>query len=125
MSRYQFIEQVAVREPVQALCRVLAVSAARYYQWLNRTDQPAPNWEPAATAAFFRHAHRYGIRRLRAELRAEGHAVGRYALRTWLRRCGLRALSTGPQRPHTTVVDPAAVMAENLLLNQPAPTTPN
>ena len=29
------------------------------------------------------------------------------------------------QRPRTTVVDPAAVVAENLLLGQPAPTAPN
>lgn len=51
--------------------------------------------------------------------------MGRYALRTWLRRRGLRALSTRPQRPRTTVTDPAAVVAENLLLGQPAPTAPN
>ena len=58
-------------------------------------------------------------------MHAEGHAVGRYALRTWLRRRGLRALSTRPQRPRTTVADPAAIVAENLLLGQPAPTAPN
>lgn len=56
---------------------------------------------------------------------AEGHAAGRYALRTWLRRCGLRALSTRPQRPRTTVAGPTAVVAENLLFGQPAPTAPN
>jgi transposase InsO family protein len=55
----------------------------------------------------------------------KGTAVGRYALRTWLRRRRLRALSTRPQRPRTTVADPAAVVAENLLLGQPAPTAPN
>ncbi|TFZ64183.1 transposase [Hymenobacter sp. UV11] len=82
MTRYQFIEQVAATEPVQVLCRVLEVSAAGYYQWLSRAARPTPSWEPAATAAFSRHAQRYGTRRLRAELRAEGHAVGRYALRT-------------------------------------------
>ena len=125
MSRYQFIEQLAATEPVQVLCRVLAVSAAGYYQWLGRAARSTPVWEPAATAAFLRHARRYGTRRLRAELRAEGHAVGRYALRSWLRRRGLRALSTRPQRPRTTVADPAAVVAENLLLGQPAPTAPN
>jgi len=125
MSRYQFIEQVATTEPVQVLCRVLHVSPAGYYQWLGRAVRPTPGWEPAATAAFSRHAQRYGTRRLRAELRAEGHAVGRYALRTWLRRCGLRALSTRPQRPRTTVAAPAVVVAENLLLGQPAPTAPN
>lgn len=125
MSRYQFIEQVATTEPVQVLCRVLEVSAAGYYQWRRRSDPPTPEWEPAASAAFSRHAQRYGTRRLRAELRAEGYAVGRYALRSWLRRRGLRALSTRPQRPRTTVADPAAVVAENLLLGQSPPTTLN
>ena len=72
-----------------------------------------------------RHAQRYGTRRLRAELRAEGHVVGRYALRTWLRHCDLLAFSTRPQRPRTTVADPAAVVADKLLLGQPAPTAPN
>ncbi|MBC8083321.1 MAG: IS3 family transposase, partial [Hymenobacter sp.] len=38
---------------------------------------------------------------------------------------GLRALSTRPQRPRTTVADPAAVAAENRLLDRPAPTAPN
>jgi putative transposase len=110
---------------VQVLCRVLGGSAAGYYQWLSRATRPMPSWEPAAATAFSRYAQRYGTRRLQAELCAEGHAVGRYALRTWLRRRGLRALSTRPQRPHTTVADPAAVVAENLLLGQLAPTAPN
>jgi transposase InsO family protein len=125
MSRYQFIEQAAAAEPVQVLCRVLAVSVAGYYQWRSRPARPIPVWEPAATAAFSRHAQRYGSRRLCAELRAEGHVVGRYALRSWLRRRGWRALSTRSHRPRTTVADPEAVVAENLLLGQLAPTAPN
>jgi len=68
---------------------------------------------------------RYGTRRLRVEWQAEGHAVGRYALRSWLHRNELRALSTRPHRPRTTVADPAAVVAENRLLGQPAPTAPD
>ena len=115
MSRQQFIEQPASTESVQMLSRVLHVSAAGYYQWLRQAARPTPSWELAATAAFSHHAQRYGTRRLRAELRAEGHAVGPYVLRTWLRRRGLRALHTRPQRPRTTVADPAAVVAENLL----------
>jgi len=125
MSRYQFIEQVAATEPVQVLCRVLHVSPAGYYQWLRRPAKPVTGWQSAASAAFARHAHRYGTRRLRAELRADGHPVGRYALRSWLRRSGLRALSTRPQRPRTTVADPTALAAENLVLGQPVPTAPN
>jgi putative transposase len=81
--------------------------------------------EPAASAAFSRHAQHYGTRRLRAELRAEEHAVGQYALRTWLRRCGRRALSTRPQHLRTTVAYPAALVAENLLIGHPASTAPN
>ena len=125
MSRYQFIRACVEPFPAQVLCRVLRVSCAGYYQWRGRTQRPSAPWQAAAQAAFMRHARRYGTRRLRAELRAEGHAVGRYALRSWLHRHDLRALSTRPQRPRTTVADPAAIVAENRLLGQPAPTAPD
>ena len=125
MSRYQFIRACTEPWPVQPLCRVLGVSPAGYYQWQQRPARSTAEWQEAAQAAFTRHARRYGTRRLRAELRAEGHAVGRYALRSWLYRNDLRALSTRPQRPRTTVADPAAVVAANRLLGQHAPTAPN
>ena len=51
--------------------------------------------------------------------------MGRYALCSLLHRQGLRALSTRPQRPRTTVADPAAIVAENRLLGQPAPIAPD
>jgi putative transposase len=125
MSRYAFIAACTEPWPVQVRCRLLAVSSAGYYQWRQRPAQLITPWQPAAQAAFTRHARRYGTRRLRAELGAEGHAVGRYALRSWLHRNGLRALSTRPQRLRTTVADPAAVVAENRLLGRPAPTAPD
>ena len=125
MSRYQFMGDCTEPWPVRVLCRLLAVSSAGYYQWRRRSAPPVAAWQSAAQAAFTRHARRYGTRRLRAELRAEGYAVGRFALRSWLHRHGLRALSTRPQRPRTTVADPAAIVAENRLLGQPAPTAPD
>ena len=125
MDRYQFIQDCTEPWPVQLLCQVLAVSPAGYCQWRYRPAAAPVPWQAAAQAAFTRHARRYGTRRLRAELHAEGHAVGRYALRSWLHRHGLRALSTHSHRPRTTVADPAAVVAENRLLGQPAPTAPN
>jgi putative transposase len=101
MSRYQFIEDCTVPWPVQVLCRLLAVSTAGYYQWRQRpAAAPAP-WHIAAQQAFTRHAGRYGTRRLRAELRAEYHAIGRYALRSWLHRQGFWAMSHPvPTSPH-------------------------
>jgi len=125
MSRYRFSAACTEAWPVQLLCRVLAVSPAGYYQWRQRPPAAPAPWQAAAQAAFTRHARRYGTRRLRAELHAEGHAVGRYALRTWLHRHHLQALSTRPHRPRTTVADPAATVTENRLLGQPAPTAPN
>ena len=74
--------------------------------------------------AFTRFAQRYATR-LRAGLRAEGHAVERCALRSWPHRHGLRALSTRPQRPCTSVADPAAIVAENRLMRHPALTAPD
>ena len=118
MSRYQFIGACAEPWPVQVLCRMLAVSPAGYYQWRQRPPRPIAGWQEAAQAAFTRHARRYDTCRLRAELRAEGHVIDRYALRSWLQRQGSRALSTRPLRPRTTV-------AENRLLGQPAPTALN
>ena len=125
MSRYQLIRACTEPWPVQLLCRVLGVSPTGYFQWQQRPAWSTAEWQQAAQVAFTRHARRYGTRRLRAELQAEGHAVGRYPLRSWLHRNDLRALSTRPQRPRTTVADPPAVVAENHLLGQPPPTAPN
>jgi len=47
---------------------------------------------------------------------------GCYALRSWQHQYGLRALSTRSNGPPTTVAAPAAIVAENWLLGQHAPT---
>ncbi|MCB2380419.1 IS3 family transposase [Hymenobacter sp. BT635] len=52
--------------------------------------------------AFAHHSQRYGTRRLRAEVQAHGHAVGRWRIRRLLRAHGLRAQqphSFGPRHP--------------------------
>ncbi|QKG53003.1 helix-turn-helix domain-containing protein [Hymenobacter sp. BRD67] len=87
MKRFTFIALHAHRWPVRQQCQVLGVSPSGYYAWQKRTPSPAA--EPAPVAGqvaalpgttqrvFTTHAGRYGQRRLRAELRREGHAVGR------------------------------------------------
>ena len=82
-------------------------------------------WPPAAQAAFTRHAQRDVTRRLRAELRAEGPTVDRYALRSWLHCNGLRAKSTRLRSPRTRIADPAAGVVEDRLLGRSAPTAPD
>ena len=90
MSRYQLIRACTAPWPVQLLCRVLGVSPVGYYQWQQRHARSTTEWQQAAQVAFMRYA-----RRLRAELHAKGHAVGRYVLRSWPRN-DLRALSIRP-----------------------------
>ena len=68
MSKYPFVKAHAGTWAVSDLCRVLEVSRSDYYQW-QAAAPPVPCW-------------------------AAGCQVGRYALRSWLRASGQRALST-------------------------------
>ena len=132
MKRFAFIALHAHRWPVRQQCQVLGVSPSGYYAWRKRAPsqaaEPAPAaWQVAAQRVFTTHAGRYGQRCLRAQLRREGHAVGRHRLRGWLSTRGLRALctrlSTRPPRP--TQADPQAIAAANKLASWPAATAPN
>ena len=133
MKRFAFIALHATCWPVQQQCQLLRVSASGYSAWRKR--QPAAAavepaqlaWQVAAQRVFTTHAGRYGQRRLRAQLRREGHAVGRQRLRGWLSTSGLRALCTraSSRPPRTTQANPQAVAAANKLATWPAATAPN
>ena len=79
----------------------------------------------AVREAFADHRQRYGTRRRRAEVQAQGHAVGRRRIRRLLHAHGLRAQQLRAFGPHTTDSDPAVRAAPNRLLGQSAPTAPN
>jgi putative transposase len=68
---------------------------------------------------FDTHKKRYGTRRLRVALRQLGHRVGRQALRTAMRRRGLRALQPKAYTPRTTDSTHGLRCAPNRLLDQP------
>jgi hypothetical protein len=130
MKRFTFIALHAASWPVQQQCQLLGVSTSGYYAGRKRlltAAEPAPAaWQVAAQRAFTTHTGRYGQRRLRAQLRREGHAVGRQRLRRWLSASGLRALCTraSTRPPRTTQADPQAVAAANRLTTWPAATAP-
>jgi putative transposase len=81
----------------------------------------------AAQRVFTTHAGRYDQRRLRAQLRREGHEVGQQRLRGWLSASSLRALCTrvGTRPPRTTQADPQAIAAANKLARWPAAAASN
>ena len=136
MKRFSFIALHAHRWPVRQQCHLLGVSPSGYYAWHKRVptsaaEPPPPAWQVAAQRVFTTHVGRYGQRRPRAQLRREGHEVGRQRLRGWLSASGLRALCTrASSRPPRTPqadpqADPQAVAAANKLTNWPAATAPN
>jgi transposase InsO family protein len=112
---------------VRLLCRVLRVAPAAYYTWQRSQQQPKaePAWQVSVREAFADHSQRYGTRRLRAQVQAQGHAVGRWRIRHVLHAHGLRAQQPRSFVPRTTDSDPAVRAAPNRLLGQPAPTAPN
>ncbi|RSK44374.1 DDE-type integrase/transposase/recombinase [Hymenobacter perfusus] len=75
--------------------------------------------------AFAHHIQRYGTRRLRAEVQAQGHTVGRWRIRRVLQAHGLRAQQPRSFVPRTTDSDASVRDAPNRLLNLLAPTAPN
>ena len=126
MSTYHYIAQRRDQVSVRQLCQVLQVSASAYYAWQRRqAPVPEPAWQVAVRAVFKWHSARYGTRRLRAELHAQGHCVGRWRIRRALAAAGLRAQQPRSFVPRTTDSDPNVRAAPNLLLGQPAPTAPN
>jgi len=126
VSTYRYIAQQQRRVPVRQLCQVLRVSASAYYTWQRQqAPAPAPAWQVVMRAQFNWHSARYGTRRLRAELHAQGYQVGRWRIRRALAAAGLRAQQPRSFVPRTTDSDPSVRAAPNLLLDQPAPTAPN
>lgn len=125
MSTYRFIARQRAHYPVRRLCQVLAVAPSAYYAWRQRPTPLVAAWETAAVRVFAQHQRRYGTRRLRAELRAQGHAVGRQRLRGVLHRYGLRALQPRRFTPRTTDSTHGLRCAPNRLLDQPRPVAAN
>jgi putative transposase len=80
-----------------------------------------PAWESALCQVFFQHKRRYGTRRLRAELRAQGHPVGRHRIRQALRRHELVAVLPRAFVPRTTCSEHGPRVAANHVLDRPAP----
>ena len=127
MSRYRFVEAESRRYPVTQLCRITQVSRTAYYEWQER--QPSKReQDDAALTAKIRAIHaasggQYGVPRVLAELRAQGHDVGRKRVARLMKAAGLRG-----RRPlrwvRTTTPEPTPPAIPDLVHGQfeaPAP----
>jgi len=129
VSCFRFSAAAAGRRPVALSCRVLGVSRAGYYAWRGRPP-PARAQADAALTAVIHRLHRenrgvYGSPRIHAELRAGGRRHGRKRVARLMRTAGLQGCHWPRRRPRTTVADPAAAPAPNLVQRHFAPLAPD
>ena len=66
---------------------------------------------------FYLHRRRYGVRRITAELKSQGHRIGRCAVRTLMRRLELQAIQPRRFVPRTTDSRRTVAPSANLLLD--------
>jgi transposase InsO family protein len=118
--------------PIRFMARELDVSAAGYYKWVNRRGAP-PGARAAANSAlleeiteiFERSRGRYGAPRVWQELRRLGRIVGANRVARLMAEHGLAGKSGRRPVPRTTVVDPAATPAPNVVARAFDPDRPN
>lgn len=94
--KYAFIFQQKKAYPISVLCKVMQVSRSGFHAFLKRQGAPACH-ESAILAdtireIFERSRRSYGSRRLCEALRAKGHQMGRHAVRSLMRRLGLKVV---------------------------------
>jgi transposase InsO family protein len=97
---------------VERACDLLEVSRSGFYAWRGRATRGPSNAELARqarddlVAACHEASHRvYGVPRVTAQLRCDGHQVSRKAVQASMRRQGLQGISPRPWKPVTTLAE--------------------
>ena len=100
----------------------MKISRSAYYSSLKKDDEPHSSESASQVReVFYRHSRRYGSRRIQAEMKAEGHCVGRHKIRRLMRDQGLRAIQPKRFVPRTTDSRHGKRMSANLLLGRDMP----
>lgn len=117
---FRLIEAEKAQHPVSLLCSVLGVTRAGYYVWRRRgpsrralTDAKLA---PLIGRVFVESLETYGAPRVHAELReTHGIRVGRKRVARLMRQLELEGVSRRGKRRRTTIADPAAAPAPDLV----------
>jgi putative transposase len=116
---YPVIEQLTQGFSLTLVCRLLKVSKSAYYGARKKT--PSHKDEPSSLLVeevFWQHSRRYGSRRIREELQAQGICLGRRRIRRLMREQGLKAIQPKAFVPRTTDSRHGGRMSPNLLLER-------
>ena len=123
---YQLVRQLQEEAiPVQHSCRVLSVSRSGYYEAQRRSAKPVLCKASVHLKAAFMASHQsYGSRRLVAAMANQGIQVGRYKVRSLMRKAGLKPVWKR-KFIHTTDSKHDLPIAANVLDRQFNPVAPN
>ena len=129
MSRYRFIAAERARYPIALLCRALGVSRAGFSAWKGRGVSARARADTALTAEIgrvhVRSRRTYGAPRIHADLAARGIAVGRKRVARLMRTAQLVGCGRRRRVVRTTVADPAATPAPNVIARDFYPAAPD
>ncbi len=120
MNRFQFVADHQRRYGVKRLCTILGIARSSFYYWRRTaSDRAARQAADARLAARIRAVHResdgtYGVPRITAELREAGERVNHKRIARVMRSAGLAGVRLR-RRHRTTVADPAAAKAPDLI----------
>lgn len=126
---YELIDSLSSEFAISTLCLVLGPSRTAYYRY-KRGDSYRPTTgreekRLLVESVFSEHKRRYGSRRITAELREQGHEVGRHQVRSLMKGSGLCPIQPKSFVPRTTDSTHGKGYWPNLLLDQPPPTAPD
>lgn len=115
------------------MCRHFGLSRQGYQAWVRRQaagpsvrQRSDDELLEAIVAAYTASRGRYGVPRVHAELRRQGWQVGKNRVARLMAENDLAGRDGRPPKPRTTIADPAATPAPNLLnrdFDPPAPDT--
>ena len=118
MSRYRLIQAEQASYPVAVLCRVLGVARSGYYVWARSGTSARARADRDLTAQIARvhgqSRRTYGAPRIHAALRASGIRCGSRRVARLMRAAGIVGCHRR-RRARTTVADPGAAPAPNLV----------
>ncbi|MYX56847.1 IS3 family transposase, partial [Streptomyces sp. SID8382] len=120
MNRFQFVADHQRRYGVKRLCTILGIARSSFYYWRRTAaDRAARQAADARLATRIRAVHHesggtYGVPRITAELRDDGERVNHKRIARVMRSIGLAGVRLR-RRHRTTVADPAAAKAPDLI----------
>jgi transposase InsO family protein len=130
VNRFQFVADHQRRCGVKRLCTILGIARSSFYYWrATAADRAARQAADARLAARIQAVHlesdgTYGVPRITAELREMGERINHKRIARVMRSIGLSGVRL--RRKHrTTVTDPAAAKAPDLVRRDFTASEPN